>query len=162
MILWFTKGENYKFNLDKVRVPQKYPGKKHYKGNRKGEYSGNPLGKNPTDVWDLPNVKANHIEKTIHPCQFPVGLVKRLILALSDEGDYVYDPFMGSGSSAAAAIISDRRFVGSEVIPKYFNIAVERSKDASSGKLEYRPLLKPIFEPSAGLAVVQKPSSFLF
>jgi hypothetical protein len=73
-VLWFTKGNDYAFNLDAVRVPQKYPGKRHYKGPKKGQLSGNPLGKNPSDVWEIPNVKANHIEKTDHPCQFPVAL----------------------------------------------------------------------------------------
>ena len=45
MILWFTKGEQYCFNLDCIRVPQKYPGKRYYKGEHKGELSGNPYGK---------------------------------------------------------------------------------------------------------------------
>src|SRR5574341_180835 len=94
-ILWFTKDDElgrYVFNLDPVRVPQKYPGKKHYKGPKKGMPSGNPLGKNPGDVWVIPNVKHNHIEKTIHPCQFPVELVERLVLALTRPGDVVLDP----------------------------------------------------------------------
>lgn len=82
MILWFTKGEQSVFNLDDVRVPQKYPGKKSYKGPNKGNLSGNPLGKNPSDVWDIPNVKAMHVEKTDHPCQFPVAIPQRLIKAL--------------------------------------------------------------------------------
>src|SRR5579871_4482618 len=85
-ILWFTKSDSYKFNLDAVRVPQKYPGKKAFKGPKKGEYTCNPLGKNPSDVWIIPNVKHNHIEKTIHPCQFPVELIERLVLSLTDEG----------------------------------------------------------------------------
>ncbi len=55
-ILWFTKGNEYEFNLDNVRIPQKYPGKRAYKGPNKGKFSGNPLGKNPSDVWDIPNV----------------------------------------------------------------------------------------------------------
>src|SRR5262249_19997344 len=75
VILWFTKGDAYRFDLDPVRVPQKYPGKRAWKGPRIGEYTGNPAGKNPGDVWIFPNVKANHIEKTVHPCQFPVELV---------------------------------------------------------------------------------------
>lgn len=74
-ILWFTNSSEYTFNLDPVRVPSKYPGKKHYKGPNKGKYSGNPKGKNPSDIWDIvlhdweneiwniPNVKANHKEK---------------------------------------------------------------------------------------------------
>ena len=62
VILWFTKGDDYTFNLDAFRVPQKYPNKKHFKGPKKGELSGNPLGKNPSDIWNIPNVKANHVE----------------------------------------------------------------------------------------------------
>ena len=78
-ILWFTKSDDYVFNLDPVRVPQKYPGKKYFKGQRAGQYSCNPLGKNPGDVWIIPNVKHNHVEKTDHPCQFPIELVERLV-----------------------------------------------------------------------------------
>ncbi len=80
-VMWFSKGESYHFDLDAVRTPQKYPGKRHYKGTKKGEWSGNPLGKNPEDVWEIPNVKASHVEKTAHPCQFPVALVRRLVRA---------------------------------------------------------------------------------
>ncbi len=80
VVLWYTKSDNYTFNLDAVRIPSKYPGKKSYKGDNKGNYSGNPLGKNPEDVWDIPNVKGNHIEKTAHPCQFPVGLISYSVI----------------------------------------------------------------------------------
>ena len=73
-ICWFTKSDDYVFNFDSVRIPQKYPGKKHFKGPKAGQYSCNPLGKNPGDVWIIPNVKSNHVEKTVHPCQFPVML----------------------------------------------------------------------------------------
>ena len=84
-ILWFTKTDNYIFNLDDVRIPSKYPGKRHFKGPKKGELSGNPKGKNPSDIWEIviqdwenelwniPNVKSNHPEKTEHPCQYPVN-----------------------------------------------------------------------------------------
>jgi len=111
----YTKGEDYFFNLDDVRVAQKYPGKKHYKGAGRGTYSGNPLGKNPGDVWIFPNVKSKHIEKTEHPCQFPIELPSRLIRALSRPGDLILDPFLGSGTTAAAALILGRRAVGSEL-----------------------------------------------
>jgi adenine-specific DNA-methyltransferase len=84
-ICWYTKGNDYIFELDPVRVPQKYPGKKHFKGPKAGQYSCNPLGKNPGDIWIIPNVKSNHVEKTEHPCQFPVELIERLILALTKE-----------------------------------------------------------------------------
>ena len=114
-VMWYTKGDDYTFNLDPVRIPQKYPGKKHYRGPKKGEYSGNPLGKNPEDVWDIPNVKANHIEKTIHPCQYPVGLLEPLILALTNEGDLVFDPYAGVCTTGAAAALHSRRFWGCEI-----------------------------------------------
>lgn len=52
-ILWFSKTDNYIFNLDSVRVPAKYPGKRHFKGPKKGQPSGNPLGKNPSDIWEI-------------------------------------------------------------------------------------------------------------
>jgi len=101
VVLWYTKtqskGDSYTFNLDDVRVPAKYPGKKHFKGPNAGQFSGNPLGKNPEDVWSIPNVKSNHVEKTQHPCQFPVGLIERLLLALTNVGDLVFDPFAGVG-----------------------------------------------------------------
>ncbi len=79
VVLWYTDGDDYVFDLDAVRIPSKYPGKKAFKGPRAGAYSSNPLGKNPSDVWEIPNVKANHVEKTSHPCQFPIGRVQRFV-----------------------------------------------------------------------------------
>lgn len=138
VILWFTKGNGKVFNLDVVRVPQKYPGKKYYKGPHKGEYSGNPLGKNPSDVWDIPNVKANHVEKTAHPCQFPVAIPRRLIKALSNPGDVVLDMFLGSGSTAVASILEKRYFIGAEIQPSYFEIAKERILESENGTIKVR------------------------
>lgn len=146
-ILWFTKGDDYIFNLDAIRVPQKYPQKKYFKGPRKGQLSGNPDGKNPGDVWDIPNVKSNHVEKTAHPCQFPVGLVERLVLALTNPGDTVLDPFAGVGSSCVAAVMHGRRGVGAEIVPEYVHTARERIQQAASGQLRTRPLNKPVYEP---------------
>ena len=146
-ILWFTKGDDYLFNLDAVRVPSKYPMKRHFKGPRKGELSGNPLGKNPGDVWDIPNVKSNHPEKTIHPCQFPVGLVERLVLALSNEGHTVLDPFMGSGSTAIAAVKNGRRGIGVDNMVEYVEVARQRLELLHKGELKIRPLDQPIYEP---------------
>jgi adenine-specific DNA-methyltransferase len=146
-INWFTKSDQYVFNLDAVRVPQKYPNKRHFKGPKAGQLSCNPLGKNPGDLWIIPNVKHNHIEKTIHPCQFPVELVERLILSLTNPGDTVLDPFMGVGTTPAAAIINRRKAVGAEILPEYFKIAKERVGLASQGKLQIRPMHRPIYDP---------------
>lgn len=118
VVLWYTKSDSYTFNLDAVRIPAKYPGKRHFKGEHRGQLSGNPLGKNPEDVWDIPNVRGNHIEKTAHPCQFPVGLAERLVLALTDEGQLVFDPFSGAATTGVAALIRNRRFWGCEIMPE--------------------------------------------
>ena len=147
VILWFTKSENYIFNLDAVRVPQKYPTKKYFKGPKKGELSCHPLGKNPTDVWEIPNVKSNHPEKTIHPCQFPVELIERLVLALTNPGDWVIDPFIGVGSTAIAAILHGRKVAGEGIIEEYIKIAKQRIELLLRGKLKLRPLGKPIYKP---------------
>lgn len=148
-ILWFTKAEkNYTFNLDAVRVPQKYPNKKHFKGPKRGELSCNPIGKNPTDVWDIPNVKSNHVEKTIHPCQFPVGLIERLVLSMTNVGDLILDPFMGVGTTAVAGIIHDRRVAGAEIETKYVNEAKNRILQAKKGTIKIRPLNLPIYKPN--------------
>ena len=143
-IMWFSKSDKYTFNLDTVRVPQKYPGKLSYKGPNKGKYSGNINGKNPSDVWIIPNVKSNHKEKTIHPCQFPIELAERLILALSNKNDLVVDPYAGVGTTLCAALKNKRRSAGSEIKKKYINVAKKRIKLLKQGKLKFRPSYTPI------------------
>jgi len=148
VVLWYTKrNDNYTFNLDSVRIPARYPGKRHFKGKHVGKPSGNPLGKNPEDVWDIPNVKSNHVEKTTHPAQFPVGLVERLVLALTNPGDLVFDPFAGVASAGVAAALHDRRFWGTEIMLQYVEIGANRINDAISGTAVYRPHDKPVYDP---------------
>ncbi len=146
-VLWFTKTDNFKFNLDPVRVSQKYPAKKYFKGPKAGQYSCNPLGKNPGDVWDIPNVKSNHIEKTEHPCQFPVELIDRFVLSMTDENDWILDPFLGTGSTVIAAVRHNRRAMGAEIFPKYVKIAKQRIQMEIDGRLKTRPMNKPIYDP---------------
>ena len=157
-ILWFTKTDNYTFNLDPVRVAAKYPSKKHFKGPKKGEYSSNPNGKNPSDIWEIllndweneiwniPNVKANHVEKTEHPCQYPIELVERCVLALTNPKDWVLDPFAGVGSTVLASLKNDRNVVGIEKVKKYKDIGVKRVRELEKGTLKFRPLDKPIYD----------------
>lgn len=161
MVMWFTKGDDYVFDLDAVREPQKYPGKRHASGPRKGEFSGNPNGKNPGDVWSIPNVKAKHVEKLGHPCQFPIGLADRLVRALCPENGLVFDPYMGTASTGVAAIINGRRFVGAETKRTYVNIAAQRLALAYNGTVPHRPVDKPIFVPGPGLAVARRPTHFM-
>lgn len=183
-ILWFTKANDdggYVFNLDPIRIPQKYPGKKHFKGEKKGQPSANPLGKNPgdfwfdfeqdikpqaptvagaadaSDVWIIPNVKHNHIEKTIHPCQFPIELVERLVLALSNPGDLVVDPYMGVGSALIAALRQGRRAVGSDTDADYVAVSRKRLQKAAEGTLGVRPMGRAVYEPPEGSALTRRP-----
>jgi adenine-specific DNA-methyltransferase len=156
VILWFTKGDDYRFDLDPVRVPQKYPGKRAWKGPRIGEYTGHPAGKNPGDVWIFPNVKANHIEKTIHPCQFPVELVERLVLATTAAGDWVVDPYLGVGTTAVAAVRHGRRAAGADIVSDYLAIARDRVVAAAAGTLRTRPMTRPVHRPDPNSALARR------
>lgn len=173
VLLWFTKTKDYTFNLDDVRVPAKYPGKRHYKGNKVGQPSGNPLGKNPSDYWslichewetgiiDIPNVKSNHPEKTIHPCQFPIELIERCVLALTNEDDWVLDPFGGVGSTLVAALKHQRKGMIIDRDKQYLDIARERINASQSGALKIRPLGKPVHQPTGKERVAQVPQEWL-
>ena len=171
-ILWFSKTQNYVFNLDSVRVPSKYPGKLHFKGDKRGKPSGNPLGKNPSDIWEIilsdwenelwniPNVKSNHPEKTQHPCQFPVELVERCVLALTNPGGWVLDPFAGVGSTMIAALKNGRNSVGIDKEEAYCETARQRILDLKNGSLKTRPINKPIHIPSPNDKVAKVPTEW--
>lgn len=146
-ILWFTKSDDYVFNLDAVRVPQKYPGKKYFKGPKAGLYSCNPLGKNPGDLWVIPNVKSNHVEKTEHPCQFPVELIERLVLSMTNPNDWILDPFLGTGTSIIAAVRHGRRGAGAETQAKYVSLARQRIGQEMDGTLQTRPMNRSVYDP---------------
>jgi adenine-specific DNA-methyltransferase len=172
-MLWFSKTDDYIFNLDNVRVPSKYPGKLHFKGPKKGQPSGNPLGKNPSDIWEIiqqdwdtgmwniPNVKSNHPEKVDHPCQFPIELVERCVLALTNENSWVLDPFSGVGSTVLGAIKNNRNAIGIEKEEAYCKIAKQRIEDLKEGRLKIRPINKPIHKPTGNDKVSQVPEAWM-
>ena len=147
-INWWTKSDNYTWHLDPIRVPAKYPNKRHFKGPKIGQLSGNPKGKNPSDVWTFPNVKNNHPEKTTHPCQFPVELAERLVLSMSDKNDAVFDPYMGVGSTLIAAVMHKRKAYGCDIVREYVDITQDRIEKTISGELRTRPMGKPIYDPN--------------
>ena len=147
-INWWTKNDDYTWSLDPIRVPSKYPSKRHFKGPNIGKLSGNPKGKNPSDVWEFPNVKNNHPEKTIHPCQFPVELVERLVLSMTNVEDAVFDPYMGVGSAVIAALRHGRAAYGCDIVPEYVDIAQQRVGQLYDGSLHTRPMGKPIYDPA--------------
>lgn len=127
---WYVKDpDSYTFNLDLVRDPNvKYPNQM-----KNGKLRCNPLGKNPTDVWQIPKVTSGRDraskERTAHPAQFPVELVKRVILSSSNQNDLVLDPFLGSGSTIEAALRTGRKAVGFEVDQGYVEMAIQRIKN---------------------------------
>ena len=171
-VLWFSKTDHYIFNLDSVRVPAKYPGKRHFKGPGKGKLSGNPRGKNPSDIWEIvvkdwrnelwniPNVKSNHPEKTGHPCQYPVELAERCVLALTNEEGWVLDPFSGVGSTVIAALKNGRNAVGIEKERAYCDLARQRIADLRAGRLKTRPIDKPIHQPSKNDKIARMPEEW--
>jgi adenine-specific DNA-methyltransferase len=176
-ILWFTKSDQYKFNLDPIRISQLYPGKRHSKNRKNGSglLSGNPLGKNPGDfwefsatahfqeclVWDIPNVKANHPEKTFHQCQFPIELAERCVLAFTEKGDVVLDPFVGTGTSVIAAVKHGRRGVGIDKNESFLRLARRRLGNFHEGKLKMRPIGRPIHSPKPTDKVAMRPKEWL-
>ncbi len=172
-ILWFSKSDDYIFNLDSVRTPSKYPGKRHFKGAKKGQISGNPKGKNPSDIWDIlakdfdtcmwdiPNVKSNHPEKTTHPCQYPIELIERLVLAMTNKKEIVFDPFMGTGSTLLASLLHNRKAMGVDKEIEYFNITKSRISDLRNGILKKRELGKPIHKPTGRERVSQTPEEWV-
>ena len=173
-LLWFTKTDDYTFNLDSIRVPSKYPGKTNFKpGPNYGLPSGNPLGKNPSDIWrlmiqewetclwEIPNVKANHPEKTLHPCQFPIELVERCVLAMTNEDDWILDPFSGAGSAMLAAVRHNRKAMGCEKEAKYVQEARRRMDLLLNGQLPYRKIGTPVYQPTGKEKVSQIPKEWL-
>jgi adenine-specific DNA-methyltransferase len=129
-LLWFVKDkENYIFNLDDIRDKNvKYPNQK-----KDGKLKCNPLGKNPSDVWQIPKVTSgmnrSSKERTPHPAQFPIALIDRVVKASSNDDSIIMDPFLGSGTSAIVALSNKRKFVGFEINEKYCKLAVERIKN---------------------------------
>lgn len=125
--LWYAKDPaDYVFNLDDVRDPDvKYPNQK-----KNGKLKCNPLGKNPTDVWQFPKVTSGtdrkSKERTPHPAQFPVAVIDRIIKACSNPGDIIFDPFIGSGTVAEVALRNRRAVVGIEIEPKYVRVTSDR------------------------------------
>ncbi len=125
--LWYVKSsEAYTFHLDEVRDPNvKYPNQK-----KNGKLKCNPLGKNPSDVWEFPKVtsgqKRSSKERTAHPAQFPLAVIDRIMKACSDPGSLVLDPFMGSGTTAISALQHGRQVIGFEVSLEYCRLAALR------------------------------------
>lgn len=116
-VFWFVKNKNsYVFNLDSVKIPALNYRPDRYKNQMK----------NPTDVWRIPMVSGNFEERTTHPAQYPEALIRRIVLAGTNEGDVILDPFIGSGTTGAVAKKLKRNYVGYDIEEEYCKIAEER------------------------------------
>lgn len=135
--LILSKGDPKHFYPNGVRVPQKQPGKRAFKGPRKGQLSGNPFGAHPTDVWSIGNVGHNHPEKSGHPAQMPVALAKRPILLYTEPGSVVMDPFSGSGTTQVAAVETGRAFTGCDLF--YDDVRAKRLADIEPDMVSLLP-----------------------
>lgn len=119
-LLWYVKDENdYTFNLDPIRDPNvKYPNQK-----KNGKLRTNPLGKNPSDVWQIPKVTSgknrSSKERMPHPAQFPEQLISNCIQGFTNKDDLILDPFIGSGTTAKVAMKHDRQCIGFEINEEY-------------------------------------------
>ena len=144
--LWYVKDEKeYTFNLDSVRDPDvKYPNQK-----RNGKLKCNPLGKNPSDVWKFPKVTSGRSrssrERTPHPAQFPLAVIDRIVKACSNPGDVILDPFIGSGTTAEAALRNGRNVIGFEIRSDYISIAENRIENAVQ-EIRSKPAQLTLFE----------------
>lgn len=125
-VFWFTKNkENYKFNLDAVKIPALNYRPDRYKSQLK----------NPSDVWKISMVSGNFEERTEHPAQYPERLIERIIGCSTVQNDIVLDPFMGSGTTAAVAKKLNRNYIGYEIVPEYIEISENRLKKIQKGEL---------------------------
>lgn len=129
-LLWYVKNsEDYIFNLDDIRDKNvKYPNQK-----KNGKLRCNPLGKNPSDVWQIPKVTSgknrSSKERMNHPAQFPEALIDRVIKASSNKKQIIFDPFLGSGTSAIVSLENKRKFIGIEISKEYCDISKKRIQD---------------------------------
>ena len=121
-ILVFNKSEDFVFNLDKIRVPQKYYRERN-----------NMRGANPGDVWEFSHVHYCNENRENHPTQKPEGLIERMILASSNEGFTVLDPFLGSGTTLRVCQQLKRKGIGIEINPDYVKMTQNRLKREFNG-----------------------------
>ena len=150
-IFWYSKGTSWTFNTESIRIPYKATS-----GFAKGgitsksgkKYLPNPKGTLPDDTWDIPMLNPLAKERTGYPTQKPMTLLERIVLACSNAGDSVLDPFMGSGTTGMAAIKHDRRFVGLDANWNSVHLMRKRlwAQNASFSITHSTPLKSPISE----------------
>ena len=136
-ILHFRKSQQFTFNVDYVRIPYgnhtlKYPEhpqaetSQYGKGRANHLWQPNPKGAKPRDVLEIPTTCNGMHEKTPHPTQKPEELLRKIVLASSNPGDLVIDPFLGSGTTAVVAEQLERKWKGCDISIEYCQWAAHR------------------------------------
>jgi site-specific DNA-methyltransferase (adenine-specific) len=135
-IFWYSKSQKATFNADSVREPYSSPEKVKYKIVNGKEYvRKHELGRISFDWWTIPILTNTAKERTGYPTQKPLALLKRIILASSNEGDIVFDPFCGCATTCVAAQQLGRKWIGIDIAEQSVDILVERlSNDAGMFK----------------------------
>ncbi|MGD0897497.1 MAG: site-specific DNA-methyltransferase [Thermoguttaceae bacterium] len=143
-LLHYRKGKEFTFNVDDVRIPYgdhtvKYPvhpqaASSQYRGGKPGKehWQPHPHGAKPKDVFELPVTSNGMPEKTPHPTQKPEELIRRILLASSNEGEVVLDPFSGSGTTLVCAEQLRRRWLGCDLEAEYCSWAQTRLEQVPS------------------------------
>lgn len=121
-ILVFNKSKDFVFNLDDIRVPQKFYRERN-----------NMRGANPGDVWQFSHVHYSNHNRQNHPTQKPEGIIERIVLASSNKGDTVLDPFSGSGTTLRVCQQLDRKAIGFELNPEYVAMTEMRLSEPFMG-----------------------------
>jgi hypothetical protein len=132
-ILMFTKSDRFTFNLDDVRVPQKYYRQRN-----------NMRGANPGNVWEFSHVHYCNKNRQSHPTQKPEGLIERMVLASSREGERVLDPFAGSGTTLRVCQQTGRSCLGIELNQAYVAMINERLAQPFEGFDSIDPRMKRV------------------
>ncbi len=148
-ILHLRKGKKQTFNIDDVRVPYgkhtlKYPSHPQAitsqygnNGKRKDVWVPHQKGAKPKDVIEVPTTCNGMGEKTPHPTQKPEELIRKFVLASSNEGDLIVDPFSGSGTTLVVAEQLGRKWLGCDIDEQYNQWAVERILNTTRRPKEY-------------------------
>jgi site-specific DNA-methyltransferase (adenine-specific) len=132
-VLYFTKSRDFTFNLDDIRIPQKYYRQRN-----------NMNGANPGDVWQFSHVHYSSKEREEHPTQKPEAVMERMIRASSNVGDIVLDPFVGSGTTCKVARDLGRQWIGIDINPDYIALSERRMAQTATLFDSFDPRLNRI------------------
>lgn len=129
---FFVKSNDYYFDIDSIRIPYDEETKK---ARTRSIFVGKKwleIGYNPKDLWSTSRIHAQDPERENHPTQKPLEVIERIVKASCPKNGIVFDPFMGTGTTAIACLVNDRKYVGFEINKEYHKIIMNRIKKYNS------------------------------